>query len=184
MRIVSSYATIGTSADVGKRAAYSTVAGQGLYALNDGQLSFGKYNTHTSGLLLQGGYGSSATSRNDKLRLTTTGNLWIAGALTQNSDKRLKEHHSYLEEDAAQFVRDLKPALYTKDGERHVGFYAQDVQAAEPDGWDTVTVTERHTDESLDFDPLALDYTALIAPLVAYAQSLEKRIAALEERLV
>ena len=122
--------------------------------------------------------------------LSNAGNLWIAGTLTQNSDRRLKEHHAYLGEDACDFIRALKPALYTKDGARHVGFYAQNVQAAEPKEWDTDTVTAQHTDESLDFDPLTLDYQALIAPLVAYAQQLEKRvneqdktIAAMEERL-
>jgi hypothetical protein len=134
-------------------------------------------------LLLQGGYGSSATSRNDKLRLTTTGNLWIAGTLTQSSDRRLKRHHAYLGDDACDFIRALKPALYTKDGGRHTGFYAQDVREAEPDGWDTATVTEQHTDESLDFDPLTLDYTALIAPLVAYAQALERRIEQQQETI-
>lgn len=113
--------------------------------------------------------------------LNTTGNLWIAGTLTQNSDRRLKEHHAYLSDDACDFIRQLKPALYTKDGERHTGFYAQDVQDAEPDGWDTATVTAQHTDEGLDFDPLTLDYQALIAPLVAYCQHLEKRIEALEK---
>jgi hypothetical protein len=80
-------------------------------------------------------------------------------------------------------VRKLRPALYTKDGERHTGFYAQDVQEAEPDGWDTATVTSQHTDESLDFDPLTLDYNALIAPLVAYAQQLEKRVNAQDKTI-
>ena len=56
------------------------------------------------------------------------------------------------------------------------------MQAAEPDGWNTSTVAERgRTDESLDFAPLTLDYTALIAPLVAYTQSLEGRIQELED---
>ena len=116
------------------------------------------------------------SSNADILHLDYQGNLWIKGTLTQNSDRRLKEHHAYLGEDACDFIRALKPALYMKDGTRHVGFYAQDVQDAEPDGWDTETVTAQHTDESLDFDPLTLDYNALIAPLVAYTQQLERRI--------
>ena len=162
------------------RGAFSTVLGLGLYAQNDGQLSFGKFNVDQSGVLMSAGYGSSETSRKNALKLETSGDLWIAGALTQNSDRRLKKHHVYLGEEACEFVRKLKPALYEKDGGRHVGFYAQDVRDAEPDGWDTVTVTSQHTDESLDFDPLTLDYQALIAPLVAYAQQLERRIAKLE----
>ena len=123
------------------------------------------------------------SSNADILHLDYQGNLWIKGSLPQNSDRRLKEHHAYLCEDACDFVRALKPALYTKDGARHVGFYAQDVQDAEPEEWDTVTVTAQHTDESLDFDPLTLDYTALIAPLTAYAQQLEKRIDQQQKRI-
>lgn len=122
-------------------------------------------------------------NRSNSLYVTRAGNLWIAGTLTQNSDRRLKEHHAYLSDDACDFIRKLRPALYTKDGERHTGFYAQDVQDAEPDGWDTATVTAQHTDEGLDFDPLTLDYQALIAPLVAYCQHLEKRIEALEKEV-
>ena len=118
----------------------------------------------------------NSDERANNLTVDHSGDLWIAGTLTQNSDRRLKEHHAYLGEDACDFIRALKPALYAKDGKRHVGFYAQDVQEAEPDGWDTETVTAQHTDESLGFDPLTLDYNALIAPLVAYAQQLERRI--------
>ena len=109
------------------------------------------------------------------------GKLWIKGSLTQNSDRRLKEHISYLENDACEFVRKLKPALFEKDGERHLGFYAQDVEEA--DAWDTATVESSHTNDSLDFDPLTLEYTALIAPLVAYCQHLEKRVDELEKRI-
>lgn len=127
------------------------------------------------------GRGQSTSNRRDALYVTQKGNLWIAGTLTQGSDRRLKEHHAYLSDDACEFVRKLRPALYSKDGERHLGFYAQDVQDA--DLWDTATVTAQHTDESLDYDPLTLDYTALIAPLTAYAQQLERRIEQLEARL-
>lgn len=109
------------------------------------------------------------------------GYMILSGTMTAreyvtSSDRRLKEHVNYLREDACDFVRKLKPALYEKDGSRHVGFYAQDVQEAEPEEWDTVTVSEWRTEESSDFDTMTLDYNALIAPLVAYAQSLERRI--------
>lgn len=113
--------------------------------------------------------------------------------VTAWSDRRMKEHVEYLGEDACDFVRALRPALFefrdgTHQSGRHLGFYAQDVRDAEPDGWDTETVTQS-ADESLDYRPYSLDYQALIAPLVAYAQQLEKRveaqdkmIAAMEER--
>ena len=112
------------------------------------------------------------------MTVATGGNTVIAGSLTQNSDRRLKTHVAYLGDDAAVFMRRLKPAVFVKDGERRYGFYAQDVQMADP--WDTKTVEAQHTDESLGFDPLTLEYSALIAPLTAYAQSLERRIEQLE----
>ena len=156
---------------------YSVAMGYCVFSLYSYQTVIGKYNASGSsagGLIV--GNGTSDSSRSNAMTLSNAGALWIAGTLTQNSDRRLKEHHAYLGEDAAEFVRALRPALFTKDGERHVGFYAQDVADAEPEGWDTATVTAQHTDESLDFDPLTLDYSALIAPLVAYAQGLERRI--------
>ena len=109
------------------------------------------------------------------------GYMILSGTMTAkeyatSSDRRLKEHVAYLGDEACEFVRSLKPALYAKDGARHVGFYAQDVRDSEPDEWDTVTVSEWHTEESADFDTLTLDYNALIAPLVAYTQHLERRI--------
>ena len=154
--------------------------GRNLIASGSHQAVFGITNVDDSAqtFIVGGGRG---TTRANILTLTDAGNLWIAGTLTQNSDCRLKEHHAYLGEDACEFIRQLKPALFTKDGERHVGLYAQDVQEAEPEGWGTVTVTAQHTDESLDFDPLTLDYSALIAPLIAYCQQLEQRISQLEK---
>lgn len=161
----------------------SHAGGMGTTAQGEAQTAIGKYNaTHSTHLLIVGN-GSSPSSRSNAMYLTNYGALWIASSLTQNSDRRLKEHHAYLGEDACDFVRSLRPALYTKDGQRHLGFYAQDVQEAEPDGWDTATVTAQHTDEGLGFDPLTLDYSALIAPLVAYAQRLEARIQQLEEAI-
>ena len=156
--------------------ANSHAEGVGTIASRSSSHAGGSYNISNSNHILIYGRGISASSRANAMYLDSSGKLWIASTLTQNSDRRLKEHHAYLGEDACEFVRKLKPALYTKDGERHVGFYAQDVQEAEPDEWNTVTVTEQHTDESLDFDPLTLEYTALIAPLVAYAQMLERRL--------
>lgn len=112
------------------------------------------------------------------------GDVTILGTLTQSSDRRLKEHVEYLSDDAAQFVRDLKPALFKmkSNGTRRLGFYAQDVRDAEPEGWDTETVSEDGMSSELP-DALTLDYTALIAPLVAYAHQLEARIEQLEARI-
>lgn len=95
-------------------------------------------------------------------------------AITVVSDKRLKNHIRYLGEDAAEFCRNLQPAVFIKNDETHLGFYAQDVQTS--DKWGarlTVSNNEGY---------LGLNYTELIAPLVAYCQSLEKRIKELEDK--
>ena len=126
-------------------------------------------------------FGIGDQSRANGMIVNGGGDLWIAGTFSQNSDRRLKEHIKYLDDDACEFVRKLKPALFVKDGKRHLGFYAQDVDEA--DTWDTSTVASEHSNEALDFDPLTLDYTALIAPLVAYTHQLESRIEELERKV-
>lgn len=98
------------------------------------------------------------------------GDLEVEGAIIQPSDKRLKEHKSYLGENAVEFIRNLKPVYYAKQGKDEVGFYAQDVDAVDP--WKCIA------DKSGEY--MALNYIEIIAPLVAYCQSLEKRIAELE----
>ena len=111
------------------------------------------------------------SSRSNAMAVTWAGNTTIAGTLTQSSDRRLKEHLSYLDEDAVEFIDKLKPACFKKDDQTHVGFYAQDV--AEADKWHCMT------GEMNGF--MTLGYTELIAPLVAYVQKLEKRIEELEK---
>lgn len=142
----------------------STIAGH-IY-----QTAMGKYNNNKSDTLLEVGNGSYG-NRSNALELYTTGNLTIAGTLTQSSDRRLKEHKAYLGDDAVEFVNKLKPALFQKDGSNHVGFYAQDVEEA--DKWNCMT------GEMNGFKTLG--YEELIAPLVAYVQKLEERIAELEK---
>lgn len=159
---------------------YSVALGDRAQSSYSGQVAIGSFNISSSqrDFIIGGG---NPYGRANNLYVTSSGDLWIKGTLTQNSDRRLKEHIAYLDDDACEFVRRLKPALFVKDGDRHLGFYAQDVDEA--DTWDTVMVEPQHTDESKDFDPLTLEYTALIAPLVAYCQHLEKRIGELEERI-
>ena len=99
-------------------------------------------------------------------------NLYSDVALVVVSDKALKEHEAYLGEDAIDFIRDLKPARYIKDGKEHLGFYAQDVK--ESNKW-YAELTPKVNDEYM-----GLSYTELLAPLVAYCQQLEQRIKELE----
>lgn len=150
--------------------AASFVTGLGTQADYDNQFAAGAYNTSSLGMLFMVGNGSSDSVRSNALALDNLGNLTIAGTLTQLSDRRLKEHINYLGEDASEFIRELKPVHFIKDSAHHVGFYAQDVEAA--DKWNCMT------DEMNGFKTLG--YTELIAPLVAYCQSLEKRIEELE----
>lgn len=111
------------------------------------------------------------------------GNVYVNNTLVHSSDRRLKDHVAYLDDDAVDFVRALRPVRFKwkRGGGEHYGFYAQDVQEADPN--DTETVIEAESDEKHGFTPLALDYNALIAPLVAYAQSLEKRIEAQDKTI-
>lgn len=159
----------------------SAVFGYNNKATGNDQLVVGLWNVANTSKRFIVGSGTGDTSRVNAMMVDSYGNTAIAGTLTQNSDRRLKTHIAHLGKEAIAFIRRLKPAVFVKNGGRHYGFYAQDVQMADP--WDTRTVESQHSDESVDFDPLTLDYSALIAPLVTYAQSLEQRIDELERRL-
>lgn len=118
------------------------------------------------------GNGTDNNTRSNALTVAWNGNTTIAGTLTQSSDRRLKEHISYLNTDAINFIQNLKPAYFKKDNQPHLGFYAQDVE--EIDSWNCMT------GEMNGYKTLG--YTELIAPLVTYCQHLEERIRQLEEK--
>lgn len=153
-------------------------SGYGTTAQAFGQTAVGRYNVAqgTSNTMVATdnafivGNGSSLSSRSNALAVTYQGKMTIAGTLTQGSDRRLKEHISYLGDEAVKFIDGLKPAHYIKDGEKHVGFYAQDVEAV--DEWGCMT------GEMNGY--MTLGYMELLAPMVAYIQRLEKRIEELE----
>lgn len=100
--------------------------------------------------------------------------IYVRGTFYNYSDKKIKEHIKYLDEDAYGFVRSLKPALYRYKSNEviNVGFYAQDVEEVDP--WDCTTATG---DDGMKM----LSYEEIIAPLVAYCQHLEERIKRLEK---
>lgn len=150
--------------------AASFVMGVGTEANYESQLAIGMYNQSLDEALLLAGNGSSEAARSNAMVLYRDGDLTIAGGLTQASDRRLKEHIGYLGDDAVGFIRALKPVHFIKNGKHHTGFYAQDVETA--DVWHCMTA------EMNGFKTLG--YTELIAPLVAYCQSLEERIEELE----
>lgn len=168
------YRTLASGAHSSAGGAYTIAQGHSQTAIGRYNIASGSPNTWSdsdNAFIIGGG---SSSVRKNAMAVTFTGNTTIAGTLTQSSDRRLKDHRSYLDEDAVEFIDKLKPAHFFKDGESHVGFYAQDVKEA--DKWNCMT------GEMNGF--MTLGYTELIAPLVAYVQKLEKRIAELEEREV
>lgn len=156
----------------------STTAGRTSFAFGtfcttsyEDQFAVGHFNDPSNqSYLFMVGNGSGIANENAMV-VDWYGNTKIAGTLTQASDKRLKEHKSFLSDDAVKFIRKLRAACYTKDGEAHVGFYAQDVAEADP--WNCMT------GEMNGY--MTLSYTELIAPLVAYCQHLEERVEKLEK---
>ena len=141
-------------------------------AEDDYMTAIGKPNNTKNNAAFVIGNGSDVLwTESDAMVVSWNGNTKIAGTLTQSSDRRLKDHRAYLSDDAVEFINELRPAHFFKDGRSHVGFYAQDVRDA--DKWNCMT------DEMNGF--LTLGYTELIAPLVAYVQKLEERVAELEK---
>lgn len=117
--------------------------------------------------VIQNGSGTRSSSLNleaDKIYASTN--------IIVGSDRRIKEHIKDLDQDGAEFCRNLRPVVYRKDGEVHLGFYAQDVQEANRWNAEITPVGNKGY--------MGLSYTELIAPLVAYCQTLEKRIEELE----
>jgi hypothetical protein len=143
-------------------------------AYSDCQTTLGKYNStdHNNTYAVIIGNGTSYNATSNALTVAWNGNTTIAGTLTQSSDRRLKEHISYLNTDAINFIQKLKPAHFKKDNQPHLGFYAQDVESVDP--WHCMA------GEMNGFKTLG--YTEIIAPLVAYCQHLEERIKQLEEK--
>jgi hypothetical protein len=124
------------------------------------------------------GVGVITTLSNDGTYSTTDidimGNrILFNGNVIHSSDKRLKEHIEEVDDKAVKFIRSLKPVRFKLRGEEMTGFYAQDVEEIDPWG---CFVSENENGYK------ALNYTGLIAPLVAYCQHLEDRIRKLEEK--
>lgn len=157
----------------------SHASGWNTIAATNYQQVFGQNNveTSTSGVNFIVGGGSSSSYRKNSLTLNTNGDMTIAGTLTQSSDKRLKHHRAYLSDQQDQvneFINRLKPAWFEKDEQKHLGFYAQDVQ--QTDRWQCMVDNDTN-------GYLTLGYTEILAPLVAYCQNLEQKVETLEQRI-
>lgn len=154
----------------------SHAEGDNTIAAGVSQHVCGKYNVSTTSPMFIVG-GGEPSFRKNAMTVLANGNTTIAGTLTQSSDKRLKLHYAYLsdqEQDVNSFIENLKPAYFEKDQAKHLGFYAQDVQLS--DKWNTMVSEDTN-------GYLALGYTEIIAPLVAYVQNQQKKIDSLEERI-
>lgn len=150
-----------------------------------------------TGLRFKNKYGNSAGAVTwysgwGEKGLTCNTNLYIDGHCKANdfesedgwssgSDRRLKQDISALDiEESARFVMSLIPSRYAfkknPDRIRH-GFIAQEVDDVGYGDWTPVS------DSVINDGYLRLDYTELIADLVATIQYQEARIDSLEERL-
>lgn len=143
-------------------------------AASDSQTAIGKYNvedaTDTYAFIVGKG---TPTVRSNAFTVSWTGDVQYAGTISKMSDKKLKNHISYLNKDAVEFIRKLKPVYYSKDEDVHLGFYAQDVE--EIDTW-KVFVREMNGYKTLKYDDF-------IAPLTTYCQHLEIEIEQLKKEI-
>ena len=154
---------------------WSHAGGYGTVANGDCQTVIGRYNSLDSSSFFIVGNGDNYSSRSNAFRVTKGGTAYV-GSTQVTSDRRVKTPLGDIAEDeAADFVRSLKPSKFEKFGRRELGFYAQDVEKT--------NLGEYLVDESDDHgyeDFKNLSYDGIIAPLVAYCQHLEKRIEELE----
>lgn len=145
----------------------------------DGRGSYGLYCTghfSTEGCLwTNGGIGDAD--------IICRGNAF-ANNFIQSSDRDLKQDIEELSADeACRVVYGLRPvtfALKEQPAVKNHGFIAQDVQKLVRDNWSIVTETDIRKIGTRN--ALGLNYTELIADLVAVIQSLNTRITELERR--
>lgn len=120
-------------------------SGEGLIAYQRNHHVFGKYNVldgrsstpeTTEGEYVEiVGNGTDDSNRSNARTLDWQGNEWIAGALTQASDARMKEA---VDKDVPD-VSSIRARVFrwnkdkpNGDTREHIGYYAQDVEAVEP----------------------------------------------------
>jgi hypothetical protein len=155
----------------------SHVEGYQTEATRRSQHVFGEFNVKdTSGAdgTVKGAYieivgkGTSDSARSNARTLDWSGNETIAGTLTQSSDERLKN----IKDEAIPDVSAVKAVRFTwknnanRDDSEHIGYLAQDVEKVLP----FLVKEDAEGNKVLDY----------IAFLVAKVDSLEKRIAELE----
>lgn len=111
------------------------------------------------------------------------GNATYSGSLFQSSDQRLKTDITTLDASSSlALVAQLNPVEYTRidqpDQGTTLGFIAQQVQRVFPDLVSTTSPTTLTPDGTL-----TLNYSGLVAPLVAAVQAVQNEIAAIENTI-
>ncbi len=125
----------------------ATAMGRGTEAATDRSLSLGECNSANrsdDGTLLAVGNGSydagddNCSPASDALMLDDQGEMTIAGTLTENSDRRLKEEITPMGEGTLEALSELRPVRYefknqqTYPSGEQIGLIAQDVQEEFP----------------------------------------------------
>jgi hypothetical protein len=157
---------------------FSHAHGWNTRATNRSQMVFGECNVldpNSANPTQKGTYieivgkGSSDSNRSNARTLDWNGNETIAGALTQSSDAKLKEiiNEELPDVSAIKAVKFKWKENANRDESEHIGYLAQDVEKVLP----YLVKEDAEGNKVLDY----------IAFLVAKVDSLEKRLAELEE---
>lgn len=159
----------------------ATTMGQGTHAFTTNSLTIGKFNdlnrSPLDDVLLVAGNGTSnnTADRSDALVLDFDGDLWIAGTLTEASDRRLKTNIQPLGMDLLGKLGEINPVRYRfKEGTGHpedeqIGLIAQEVQAHFPE-----LVSEKND------GTLSLSYSKFAAVLLKGLQEQQAEIERLQ----
>ena len=114
--------------------ANSIAIGSGVEAYRKDSFVCGKYNV-TGNWIFVIGNGTNALNPSNALRMENSGNMWIAGTLTQGSDRRAKDILDADMPDVSQIkaVRyKWNDTLINHDEGEHIGYIAQDVEKVAP----------------------------------------------------
>lgn len=134
-------------------------------AAGNAQHVFGQYNTSNTTSVEIVGWGASGATKNIRT-LSTAGNEWIAGTLTQASDARLKDVQGEIPDLSS--VRAVRFRWKDGDDKEHLGYLAQDVEVIAP----YLVDVDSNGYKSLDY----------IALLTAKVEMLEREIEKLKGR--
>lgn len=150
--------------DNGCTLSYGILIGESLTAGKHYQTVIGYYNVNSSSHCFIIGAGSGSQARNNIMTMDSSGNMTISGALTQNSDRRLKTVVDGLPDVSG--IRAVRFRWNDKkmNGDQldHLGYIAQDVEAVAP---------YLVSDDSNGYK--ALDYIGL---MVAKIEQLERKV--------